>query len=385
LSTAPTFADDDACPYCLRGVDRAHAQAEGRRFCGECGGDWGALLESHAPGASDESEAAAKWKSDSVVLPLPKGEAERPWHERDTGPVPALSAPNVRAAAAPLELPDDALVDDDALLEEDEADDDEADDDEAFHDPTGAVVLAPAFTLLPALPTPDADASQQVESPPGRENLSAEDTDTGDPAPVAPPPLVSPNALVASLVGAAILLAVVVARLVDTPVAPAPAAVPSAPSVAQTAPAPAPSAPSLPTPAHDATRRSLAVTQNIERALDEAPQGTEAEIGVRVDDDVAFLLGQVESHETLDRVTAAARGTFGVRAVDTREVKVQRRVAPVHTVLAGDTLADLARKYYGRAGAWRRIYEVNPGIDPNLILVGQPLSLPPELRSGSAQ
>ena len=376
MSTAPTFADDDACPYCLRGVDRAHAQAEGRKFCGECGGDWGALLESHGPGASDESEAAAKWKSDSVVLPLPKGEAERPWHERDTGPVPALSAPNVRAAAAPLELPDDALVDDDAVVE---------DDDEAFDDPTGAVVLAPAFALLPALPTPDADAPQPIESPPGREPLPAEDTDTGDPAPVAPPPLVSPNALVASLVGAAILLAVVVARLVDTPVAPAPAVVPSAPSVVVTAPASAPSAPSLPSPAHDATRRSLAVTQNIERALDEAPQGTEAEIGVRVDDDVAFLLGQVESHETLERVTAAARGTFGVRAVDTREVKVQRRVAPVHTVLAGDTLSDLARKYYGRAGAWRRIYEVNPGIDPNLLLVGQPLSLPPELRSGSAQ
>jgi 5'-nucleotidase len=300
-----------------------------------------------------------------VVLPLPKGGAERPWHERDTGPVPALSAPDVRAAAAPLELPDEALVEDDD-----------------FDYPTGAVVLAPAFALLPAL-TPD--APQSVEQPPAREALPAEDTDTIDPAPVAPPPLVSPNALVASLVGAAILLAVVVARLADTPAAPAPAAVPSAPNVAQTAPAPAPSAPSLPTPAKDTLRRSLAVTQNIERALDEAPEGTEAEIGVRVDDDVAFLLGQVESHETLDRVTAAARGTFGIRAVDTREVKLQRRVAPVHTVLAGDTLSDLARRYYGRAGAWRRIYEVNPGIDPNLVLVGQPLSLPPELRSGSAQ
>jgi phage tail protein X len=376
LSTAPSFADDDACPYCLRGVDRAHAQAEGRRFCGECGGDWGALLESHGPGASDEAEAEAKWKSDSVVLPLPKGEAERAWHERDTGPVPDLSAPNVRAAAAPLELPDDALVDDDALVEDD--------DDDAFDDPTGAVVLAPVFSLLPALPTPD--APHGAEPPVEREPLPAEDTDTSDPAPVAPPPLVSPNALVASLVGAAILLAIVVARVVDTPTASTPTPAASPPSVAmapETAPPPAPVVPSLPSPAHDATRRSLAVTQNIERVLDEAPQGTEAEIGVRVDDDVAFLLGQVESHETLERVTAAARGTFGVRAVDTREVKVQRRAAPVHTVLAGDTLSDLARKYYGRAGAWRRIYEVNPGIDPNLILVGQPISLPPELRSES--
>jgi nucleoid-associated protein YgaU len=49
-----------------------------------------------------------------------------------------------------------------------------------------------------------------------------------------------------------------------------------------------------------------------------------------------------------------------------------------HVVVAGDTLSALAKRYYGKAGEYTKIYEANRNIltNPDLIRVGQKLRIP---------
>jgi len=51
-----------------------------------------------------------------------------------------------------------------------------------------------------------------------------------------------------------------------------------------------------------------------------------------------------------------------------------------HRVNAADTLATIAKQYYGNQGLWRLIYEANRehiGDDPNAIPIGAELVIPP--------
>ena len=51
-----------------------------------------------------------------------------------------------------------------------------------------------------------------------------------------------------------------------------------------------------------------------------------------------------------------------------------------HTVVPGDTLSGIAKKYYGRAARWPEIYEANKDKikNPNLIYPGQVFAIPDE-------
>jgi nucleoid-associated protein YgaU len=53
-------------------------------------------------------------------------------------------------------------------------------------------------------------------------------------------------------------------------------------------------------------------------------------------------------------------------------------VEQTHTVVSGDNLSVISRKYYGTADHWRKIYEANKAIikDPNVVRIGQVLTIP---------
>jgi nucleoid-associated protein YgaU len=57
-----------------------------------------------------------------------------------------------------------------------------------------------------------------------------------------------------------------------------------------------------------------------------------------------------------------------------RPIETEKR----YTVVAGDSLSKIAKREYGDAGAWRRIYDANRDIvkDPDLIHPGQQLRIP---------
>ena len=52
----------------------------------------------------------------------------------------------------------------------------------------------------------------------------------------------------------------------------------------------------------------------------------------------------------------------------------------VYTVVSGDSLSKIARREYGDANAWKRIFEANRDIikDPDKIQPGQKLKIPPK-------
>ncbi len=51
-----------------------------------------------------------------------------------------------------------------------------------------------------------------------------------------------------------------------------------------------------------------------------------------------------------------------------------------HTVVSGDSLSKIAKKHYGDASKWRRIFEANRDLikDPDEIYPGQTLKIPSE-------
>ncbi|MCU0723151.1 MAG: LysM peptidoglycan-binding domain-containing protein [Planctomycetes bacterium] len=56
----------------------------------------------------------------------------------------------------------------------------------------------------------------------------------------------------------------------------------------------------------------------------------------------------------------------------------------VHVVAAGETLNLIADRYLGSSGAWPRIVEANPGMDPDRLRVGQKLNIPPDPAAAAA-
>ncbi|MCX8040452.1 MAG: LysM peptidoglycan-binding domain-containing protein [Planctomycetota bacterium] len=54
-----------------------------------------------------------------------------------------------------------------------------------------------------------------------------------------------------------------------------------------------------------------------------------------------------------------------------------------HVVAAGETLGDIAQRYYGTSAKWKLIVEANPGIRPEQLSVGQQLVIP-EPRTAAA-
>ena len=51
----------------------------------------------------------------------------------------------------------------------------------------------------------------------------------------------------------------------------------------------------------------------------------------------------------------------------------------IYQVVAGDSLSKIAKREYGDAGEWKRIYEANRDTlkDPDKIYPGQKLNIPP--------
>jgi nucleoid-associated protein YgaU len=49
-----------------------------------------------------------------------------------------------------------------------------------------------------------------------------------------------------------------------------------------------------------------------------------------------------------------------------------------YTVVRGDSLSKIAKRFYGKANDWKRIFEANKGIieNPDLIYPGQVLKIP---------
>lgn len=101
---------------------------------------------------------------------------------------------------------------------------------------------------------------------------------------------------------------------------------------------------------------------------------------VSMNDGVVELSGTAESQAALEKAVLLAGNVAGVS-----EVKYDGVSAPAATeeveyyeIVSGDTLSAIARKYYGNANEYNRIFEANREVikDPNKIYVGQKIRIP---------
>jgi len=103
------------------------------------------------------------------------------------------------------------------------------------------------------------------------------------------------------------------------------------------------------------------------------------DLNIEVKDDTATVWGQANSQETKEKVVLVLGNTEGIGSVDDRmTVEVEEPVAQFHTVVKGDYLSKIAKKYYGNAMKYPVIFEANKPMltHPDKIYPGQVLRIP---------
>jgi len=102
-------------------------------------------------------------------------------------------------------------------------------------------------------------------------------------------------------------------------------------------------------------------------------------LNIQVDDDSATIYGEAENQATREKVVLVVGNTEGIASVDDQmTTAVQEPEAQFHTVVSGDSLSKIAKKYYGNAMKYPVIFEANKPMltDPDKIYPGQVLRIP---------
>ncbi|CAI8801969.1 peptidoglycan-binding protein LysM [Methylocaldum szegediense] len=108
-------------------------------------------------------------------------------------------------------------------------------------------------------------------------------------------------------------------------------------------------------------------------------------------DSVAYLSGEAESAEAVQKAALMAGNIKGVEAVKVEGVKLPAGVSSPETVETfgetqyyviqpGDTLSKIAQRFYKDANKYSKIFEANREVikDPDLIFPGQKIRIPIE-------
>ena len=123
-----------------------------------------------------------------------------------------------------------------------------------------------------------------------------------------------------------------------------------------------------------------------EEAADKIQQHIEADnpgikdMKVAFNDGVVSITGDADSPEAMEKAVLMAGNIKGVGEVKADEVKVPEAgsKAEYHVIESGDTLSALAKKYYGNAMDYPKIFEANREVikDPDKIFIGQKIRIP---------
>lgn len=108
-------------------------------------------------------------------------------------------------------------------------------------------------------------------------------------------------------------------------------------------------------------------------------------ITVDFDDGVATICGDCVNQATRDNAVLMVGNIKGVEKVVADDLtfpepkpEEPEEKAEVYEIVSGDTLGGIAKKYYGKASQYMRIFEANRDIisDPNKIYPGQKIRIP---------
>ena len=104
-----------------------------------------------------------------------------------------------------------------------------------------------------------------------------------------------------------------------------------------------------------------------------------AGLAIEVAGPKATIRGKAASQAVREKVVLAVGNVEGIAQVDDQmEVAVSEPPAVFYTVERGDTLSAIAKKFYGKASAYPKIFEANKPMltDPDKIYPGQVLRIP---------
>ena len=111
-----------------------------------------------------------------------------------------------------------------------------------------------------------------------------------------------------------------------------------------------------------------------------------SDIDVDFDDGVATIRGKAMNQAAKDHAIAVAGNVQGVERVDASGLSVpppapeepEPEPAEYYEIVSGDTLGAIAKRYYGKASAYMKIYEANKDIieHPDRIYPGQKIIIP---------
>jgi nucleoid-associated protein YgaU len=124
----------------------------------------------------------------------------------------------------------------------------------------------------------------------------------------------------------------------------------------------------------DAQAKAEAIRKEIKRA------GISDDLDVEVQGSTVRVRGTVPDAETRQKLMMIVGNIKGVDSVEDNSPAAQQQAQQprVHEVQSGETLSAIAKKYYGEANAYNRIFEANRPMldDPDEIYPGQVLLIP---------
>ena len=105
------------------------------------------------------------------------------------------------------------------------------------------------------------------------------------------------------------------------------------------------------------------------------------DLNVAYNDGVVELSGTADSAEAMEKAVLMAGNVKGVSEVKADGVSAPPQPAPVeyYVIQKGDSLSAIAKRYYGNAKDYPRIFDANREVikNPDLIYPGQVLRIPP--------
>ena len=125
----------------------------------------------------------------------------------------------------------------------------------------------------------------------------------------------------------------------------------------------------------DAQQRAEAIKREIQRL------GLPGNINVQVEGSRVRVTGDVPDEATRQKLAMIVGNVKYIEAVDDSGLtggQQQARQPKVHEVQSGDTLSSIAKKHYGDANTYQRIFTANQPMlkDPDEIYPGQVLIIP---------
>lgn len=123
---------------------------------------------------------------------------------------------------------------------------------------------------------------------------------------------------------------------------------------------------------------------NIKEHLEIQTSGV-SNIEVEFDDGVATICGDCVNQATKDNAVLMVGNIAGVERVVADDMRVPapkedepEEKSEIYEIVSGDTLGGIAKKFYGKASQYMRIFEANKDIisDPNKIYPGQKIRIP---------